>query len=174
MFPIADAQGRIVTYGARAMAPGDTPKYLNGPETAIFKKGKTLYALDRAKDGIRKAGYAILMEGYTDVLHGPHARLHLRGGRMGTAFTNEQARALHTFTEKVVLLYDGDSAGRLRPSSVARRAPRVRGSRCIALLPGGRTWTRCSSRRGRAAVRILDAAKDLFDFKSTCWRDRSI
>lgn len=166
MFPIADAQGRIVTYGARAMAPGDTPKYLNGPETPIFKKGKTLYALDRAKEGIRKAGYAILMEGYTDVL-----MAHMHGftcavAGMGTAFTPEQGRALHTFTEKVVLLYDGDSAGRLAAEKsldvLLEQGIEVR----IALLPEGKDVDEVLLEEGVERLSgILDVAKDLFDFK---------
>ncbi len=166
MFPIADAQGRIVTYGARAMAPGDTPKYLNGPETPIFKKGKTLYALDRAKEGIRKAGYAILMEGYTDVL-----MAHMHGftsavAGMGTAFTNEQARALHTFTEKVVLLYDGDAAGRLAAEKsldvLLEQGLEVR----IALLPEGKDVDEVLLEEGVERLSgVLDEAKDLFDFK---------
>src|SRR5262245_4206372 len=113
MFPVRDLQGRVVTFGARAMLPDDQPKYLNGVETVVFRKGSLLYALDRAKDAIRKAGFAVLAEGYVDVLMA-HAFgfEHLVAG-MGTAFTSDQARLLARFAPRVVLLYDGDDAGRL-------------------------------------------------------------
>ena len=166
MFPVADAQGRIVTYGARALDPDDTPKYLNGPETPVFKKGRTLYGLDRAKDAIRKDGHAILMEGYTDVL-----MAHLHGiesavAGMGTAFTVDQARILARHSDRVVLLYDGDQAGRLAAEKsidvLLEEGLEVR----VALLPEGRDVDEVLLDEGVEKVReIVATAKDLFDFK---------
>lgn len=167
MFPIADVSGRIVTYGARALREGDQPKYLNGPETPVFTKGRTLYALDRAKDGIRKVGYSILMEGYTDVL-----MAHLHGftaavAGMGTALTPEQARMLARFAPKVVLLYDGDAAGRAAAEKnldlVLEQGLEVR----VALLPEGRDVDEVLLEEGvEALAAILDRALDVFDFKA--------
>ncbi len=166
MFPIADVSGRIVTYGARALREGDNPKYLNGPETALFKKGRTLYALDRAKDGIRKAGHAILMEGYTDVL-----MAHLFGftsavAGMGTAFTPEQATILARHATKVILLYDGDAAGRAAAEKsldlLLEQGLELR----VAMLPEGRDVDEVLLEEGADRLtEILGAGLDVFDFK---------
>jgi len=166
MFPIADAQGRVVTYGARAMREGDTPKYLNGPETAVFRKSRTLYALDRARAGIRKAGHAILMEGYTDVLMAHMHGFDAAVAGMGTAFTTEQGKMLANLTEKVVLLYDGDDAGRAAAEKsldlLLDHGLEVR----IALLPEGKDVDEVLLEEGVERLdAILRGAKDLFEFK---------
>ena len=166
MFPIADAQGRIVTYGARALREGDNPKYLNGPETAVFRKSKTLYGLDRAKAGIRKAGYAILMEGYTDVLMAHMHGFDAAVAGMGTAFTAEQGKMLANLTEKVVLLYDGDAAGLSAAEKsldlLLDHGLEVR----IALLPDGKDVDEVLLEEGVERLeQILAQARDLFDFK---------
>src|SRR4029079_3071485 len=67
MFPITDAQGRVIAFGGRVMGDGE-PKYLNSPETAVYTKGRTLYGLAYSKNDIRHAGYAILVEGYLDCM----------------------------------------------------------------------------------------------------------
>lgn len=166
MFPIADVSGRIVTYGARALKEGDTPKYLNGPETPVFRKGRTLYALDRAKDGMRRDGHAILMEGYTDVLVA-----HLFGfasavAGMGTALTPEQAQLLARHTRRVVLLYDGDDAG----LAAAEKALDVFVAHDlevrVALLPDGRDVDEVLLEDGSERLdEIVRSAADGFDFK---------
>src|SRR5262245_39153749 len=166
MFPIANAQGTTVTYGARALADGDQPKYLNGPETPVFRKGATLYALDRAKKGIAQAKRAVLMEGYTDVL-----MAHVYGftecvAGMGTAFTSEQARLLARHTSLVVLLYDGDAAGRAAAEKsldvLLEEGLEVR----VALLPDGKDVDEVLLEEGAERLQgILANAKDLFDFK---------
>lgn len=166
MFPVSDVAGRLVTYGARALRPDDQPKYLNGPETPVFKKGRTLYALDKAKDGIRKSGCAVLMEGYTDVL-----MAHMHGftsavAGMGTAFTTEQAKAMSTYATKVVLLYDGDAAGRLAAEKsldvLLDQGLEVR----VALLPEGKDVDEVLLEEGVERLQaVLDGAKDLFEFK---------
>ncbi len=166
MFPIADAQGRIVTYGARALKPDDNPKYLNGPETAVFKKSKTLYGLDRAKAGIRKVGYAILMEGYTDVLMAHMHGFDAAVAGMGTAFTTEQGKMLANLTEKVILLYDGDAAGLAAAEKsldlLLDHGLEVR----IALLPDGKDVDELLLEEGIDRLEaILKDAQDLFDFK---------
>ena len=95
----------MITWGARALDPEDTPKYLNGPETPLFRKGDTLFALDRARDAIRKTGHSILMEGYTDVLMAHLHGLECAVAGMGTAFTTHQAKLLKRHGDRCVLLY---------------------------------------------------------------------
>ncbi len=166
VFPIADLQGRVVTFGARALSPEDQPKYLNGPETLVFKKANTLFHLDRAKEPIRRSGEALLMEGYTDVL-----MCHLHGfdravAGMGTAFTSRQAGLLKRFARRVVLVYDSDEAGCL---AAERTLDVLVGERLevrVARLPTGRDVDEVLLEEGPQAVEeILGGALDLLDFK---------
>ncbi|MHC5010394.1 MAG: DNA primase [Planctomycetota bacterium] len=165
-FPIADLQGRVLTFGARALGEDDQPKYLNGPETLVFKKANVLYGLDRARNGVRETGEALLMEGYTDVL-----MCHLHGldravAGMGTAFTPRQAALLRRFAKRVVLVYDADDAGRQAAERtldiLLAEGLDVR----VALLPQGRDIDEILLEEGREAVdSILANALDLLAFK---------
>ncbi len=117
MFPISDRRGGVVAFGGRILA-GEGPKYINSPETEIFRKGDTLFGLDRALPGIRAQGFFILVEGYTDVLALSQAGVDNAVAPLGTAFTEQQARLLRRYVERGVLLFDGDDAG----LAAARRA----------------------------------------------------
>jgi len=117
LFPICDIQGDIVAFGGRVMDDAQ-PKYLNSPDTPLFKKGETLYALNRAKDSIRKKGYAIIVEGYLDVMMSHQYGFDNTVAPLGTALTPGHLQKLRRFTKKVVLVFDGDEAGK----SAARRA----------------------------------------------------
>jgi DNA primase len=165
-FPIADPQGRVVSFGARALAPEDTPKYLNGPETAVFKKANLLYALDRARDGIRRSGEALLMEGYTDVLMAHVHGIDRAVAGMGTAFTPRQAALLRRFAPRVVLVYDGDDAGRAAAERsvdvLLEEGLEVR----VALLPEAKDVDEILLEEGREALEaVLRGSKDWFDFR---------
>ena len=108
MFPIMDANNRVIAFGGRVMGDGK-PKYLNSPETLIFNKRKNLFALNYAKKS--KMGYLILVEGYMDAI-----ALHQYGfdcavASLGTALTDDGATLLSRYTDQVVLIYDGDTAG---------------------------------------------------------------
>lgn len=110
VFPIFNHYGEIIGFGGRVM-DDSMPKYLNSPETEIFSKRKNLYGLYFARDSIRTNNEAILVEGYMDCLKLHQAGIKNAVGSLGTAFTVEQARLLHRYTEKVLVLYDGDEAG---------------------------------------------------------------
>ncbi len=110
MFPITDQMGRVVSFGGRVMGEGE-PKYLNGPETEAFHKGRVLYGLFQGAEPLRKTGRAVLVEGYMDVVI-----LHQKGypgclATLGTALTREHVEALRRRVEEAVLVYDGDDAG---------------------------------------------------------------
>ena len=110
MFPIRDSRGRFVGFGARALDE-TMPKYLNTAQTAVFDKGGMLYALERAQDGIRREGRAVIVEGYMDVI-----AAHQRGfddvvATMGTSLTERQVRLLKRQTRNIVLALDADVAG---------------------------------------------------------------
>jgi len=117
MFPITDRQGRITAFGGRAL-PGtvqsdgnEPPKYINSPETEIYKKGQTLFAIDHAKTEIRKTKFVFLVEGYMDVIALHQAGASNSVAPLGTAFTAEQALWLRRQADRVVLIFDDDEAG---------------------------------------------------------------
>lgn len=110
MFPIQRHQGNTVGFGGRLL-DGDGPKYINSPDTMIYHKKQNLYGLDRAKDGIKQNGSFILCEGYLDVLAFHQSGLTNAVAPLGTAFTSEQAKLLHRFSQKGICVFDGDEAG---------------------------------------------------------------
>ncbi len=119
MFPIEDAAGQVIAFGGRIIDIGE-PKYLNSPETPVFSKGRNLYGLPRAKEGIRKAGYAILVEGYFDLIALRNAGMTNALATLGTALTREQVDLLRRYTGQVVVLFDPDEAGK---KALARSLP---------------------------------------------------
>lgn len=110
-FPIFNLSGKIVGFGGRVLDDEDVPKYLNSPETPIYHKGKILYGLNLSKDEIRQSGSAILVEGYVDLISLYQAGVKNATASSGTAFTQDQARLLSRYAEKVYLFFDADSAG---------------------------------------------------------------
>lgn len=109
-FPIANESGKIVAFGARALGD-DQPKYLNSPETPIYSKSNILYHLDRAKDGLRRQDYAILVEGYMDAIAVARAGISNVVASCGTALAEPQIKLLGRFTKRVIVNYDPDTAG---------------------------------------------------------------
>ncbi|MDD2510279.1 MAG: DNA primase [Syntrophomonas sp.] len=110
VFPIMHYNGDIVGLGGRVL-DDSLPKYLNTPETELFSKRKVLYGLFQARDSIRQANEAIIVEGYMDCIKLQQAGISNVVASMGTALTAEQARLLQRYCERVLLLYDGDEAG---------------------------------------------------------------
>jgi DNA primase len=111
VFPILNESGKVVAFGARSL-DGSEPKYLNSPETVVYQKGRTLYGLSWARDGIRGAGdRVVLMEGYLDVARALEAGVTEAVATCGTALTPGHARLIHRFAERVVVNFDGDEAG---------------------------------------------------------------
>jgi len=124
IFPIRDPRGRTIGFGARALRPDDQPKYLNSPETALFKKGAGLYGLDRARQAIRRADQVVVVEGYMDVLIAHQYGYENVVASLGTALTEQQLRQLKRLTRNVVLALDADAAGQMairRGLDVARQ-----------------------------------------------------
>ena len=111
IFPVMDAQGRAVAFGGRTLEAGGEPKYLNSPETAAYTKGRHLFGLNVTRDEIRRRKFAILVEGYLDLIIPYQFGVRNMVASLGTALTPEQAKLLGRFARKVVVNYDGDSAG---------------------------------------------------------------
>jgi DNA primase len=165
-FPVKNLQGQVVTFGARALAPEDTPKYLNGPETPVFRKSSTLFALDMAREGIRRRGEAWLMEGYTDVLMAHRHGFDAAVAGMGTAFTPQQAALLGRFAPRALLVYDADDAGRAAAEKAIDVLLEAGLEVKVARLPEGRDVDEILIEEGPAAFKaVLDAAEDLFTFR---------
>ncbi len=110
MFPIHDVQGHVIAFGGRLLGPGE-PKYLNSAESPTFVKGRTLYGLSWAKNAIRRADRAILVEGYFDCVRLMMAGVDEVVAPLGTALAEPQAELLRRYTKNVYLLYDSDNAG---------------------------------------------------------------
>ena len=110
MFPIWDVRGRVAGFGARAL-DHSVPKYINTPQTDVFDKGGNLYYLSNSRDDIRRVGYAVIVEGYMDVIAAHQHGFTNVLASMGTALTERQMRLVRRYTRKVVLALDADAAG---------------------------------------------------------------
>jgi DNA primase len=111
MFPIRNLKGDILGFGARVL-DNEEPKYLNSPETPVFSKGRELYGLFEARQSLRKKGYALVTEGYMDVVALSQMGIDNAVATLGTACTAEHVQKLLRFTDKIIFSFDGDSAGR--------------------------------------------------------------
>ncbi len=111
MFPIQDRRGRVIAFGGRILESGE-PKYLNSPETPLFEKGRELYGLVQARTPIREAGFALVVEGYMDVVALAQFSIGNAVATLGTATTPHHVTTLLRQTDRIVFCFDGDAAGR--------------------------------------------------------------
>jgi DNA primase len=166
IIPIHDVQGRVIGFGGRSLGD-EQPKYLNSPETELFDKGKTLFALDKARDAITKQDQAVVVEGYFDAI-----ALHATGitnvvASLGTALSQEQVRQLLRYTEskRIILNFDADAAGtKASERAISEIAPLVYGGQVqlrILNLPDGKDADEFLSQTVNAAEQyrqlLLDA-----------------
>ena len=167
LFPIADRQGRIIGFGGRTLEPDGKPKYLNTPETVVFRKGRSLYNLDRARKAAHAAGEVVVAEGYMDVIALDQAGFPACVAPLGTAVTEEQIAELWRLTTEPLICLDGDQAGQKAGMRVAERAlPGLQPGRSLrfALLPPGEDPDSLLRAQGPQALRqVLDAARPLSD-----------
>ncbi len=165
MFPILDDQQRIVGFGGRAMGD-DQPKYLNTGETPIFVKSKLLFGLPHARKSMAELGYALLMEGYTDVISAHQAGFTAAVATLGTSLTTEHAKRLARLTPRVVIVYDGDSAGikaALRAAvEIEKESVQVR---IVTLPPGDDPDSLIRSGRPDRLKRAIDGAVTRVQFE---------
>jgi len=168
LFPIADVRGRVVGFGGRAMpgAPDDTPKYVNSPETPVYRKGQILYGLHLAREENLQELGVVIVEGYTDVilLHG--AGVTNACAACGTALTPEHVRLLKRYTNRIHLVFDGDAAG---VRAMDRGLELLAGEDVdlsLVVLPGDEDPADFVGRCGADAFReALRGGRDLCDFK---------
>ena len=166
MFPILDRRGSIISFGGRILGSGQ-PKYLNGPETAVFSKRRSLYGLSLAREAVRGGGTLIVVEGYMDVIAAAQAGFSAAVAPLGTALTAEQLDELWRLSPCPVLCFDGDTAGARAASRAMELAlPMLTPERMLrfATLPAGEDPDSLL-RKGRAPAlqAVLDAARSASD-----------
>lgn len=163
MFPIHNESGRVIGFGGRSLAAEDEPRYLNSPETPIYRKSHVLYNLHRAKDGIRRSERTVLVEGYMDVIGVTEAGIREVVASCGTALTAQQVQIMKRHSPNVVMNFDPDLAG----SNAAERSIQLlleEGMHVRVLeLDGGLDPDEYCRQNGRAAYESrLNAAKNYF------------
>jgi DNA primase len=169
MFPIAALDGQVIGFGARALGEEKGAKYINTPETVLYKKSRVLYGLDQARESIRKTRAAVLVEGYFDVIGLHQAGVRNAVAVCGTALTAEHLELLQRCDcREVVVLFDGDVAGLAAPAKAAQVLLPSGITGKVAVLPseGGKIDPDEFARaRGREGVNaLLAAAIPLTDF----------
>lgn len=167
MFPIRDARGRAIAFGARAIAPGQEPKYLNSPETPLFDKSRTLYHVGPAGAAARKAGTVIVAEGYMDVIALARAGITHAVAPLGTAITERQLEALWKIAPEPVVALDGDGAGLAAGQRLIDLAlPHLGAGRSLrfAILPAGQDPDDVVKAGGRPAIEaVLAGSRPVVD-----------
>lgn len=165
IFPIADLQGRVVGFGGRALVEGQEPKYLNSPESPVYRKSQVLYGLDRALAAIRRSGRAVVVEGYMDVLAMHQYGLQEAVATCGTSLTPEHGRLLARFVRQVVVAYDADAAGQV---GALRSLQQLRAAGLdvrVAVLPPGHDPDSLLRQEGRPAMEaVLEEARGVWEF----------
>ncbi len=112
IFPIQNIEGKVIGFGGRKIKEEDQPKYINSPESDIYKKRKSFYGIDKSKDHIRREGRAVLVEGYTDFLSLYSFGIKNTVATLGTSLTREHVSILRRYTENVVVIFDSDESGK--------------------------------------------------------------
>jgi len=164
-FPIRDARGRIISFGGRSLDPGARAKYLNGAESEIFDKGRTLFNLDRARAAAGRGRPLIVAEGYMDVIALSEAGFAPVLAPLGTAITEEQLQLMWRIDDEPVIALDGDAAGLRAALRLAHMAlPLLQAGKGLrfALLPDGNDPDDLIRAGGAAAMRrVIEAAQPM-------------
>lgn len=164
MFPIRDAAGRTVAFTGRALSKDDQAKYLNSPETELFKKSEVLFGMDRAKDAIRQRGFAILVEGQFDLVLLHQAGFTNTIALSGTALSSQHLSLIKRYAENLMLCLDADRAG-LAASAKNARAALLAGMRVKAVrLPEGKDPADVVSEDAKAFTGLVQDAKSVIEF----------
>jgi len=175
VFPILDLAGRVVALGGRVLGPAEegVPKYLNSPETPIYRKGQALYGLYWARPAIRRAGTALVVEGYLDYISLAARGIEHVVAPLGTALTPEQAGLIARYARRAVLLYDSDPAGLRATFRAADELLRAGVHPHVASLPAGEDPDSLVRAGGAAALEpYLAAAVDVVERKLQILEER--
>jgi DNA primase len=163
MFPIHNEMGKIIGFGGRGLTDEDVPKYLNSPETPIYRKSKVLYNLHRAKETVRKEDRLVLVEGYMDAIGVTAAGFRGVVASCGTALTADQVRSIKRHTERIVVNFDPDAAGaKAAERSIQLLLEEGLQVRIMELDGGLDPDEYCKERGAEAYSQRLDSAKGYF------------
>jgi DNA primase len=186
MFPIRSVQGEVIGFGGRVLDHGE-PKYLNSPETPVFVKGRELYGLHEARAALRKHGFALVVEGYMDVVALAQLGFPNAVATLGTACTADHVQKLFRFTDSVVFSFDGDAAGRRAAGRALEAAlPHAGDTRSVRFLflppehdpdsfireRGSEAFERCVEQAVPLSRQLIEAARDGCDVTSAEGRAR--
>ena len=176
MFPIFNTRDRVVGFGGRVLSDGSAkggesfsetgPVYLNSPESELFNKGKSLYGLNFAKDLAAKKGELWIVEGYTDVMMAHQHGFEWVVATLGTALTTNHIKAIRRFVNKVIVVYDADTAGELASARTLDMFLAEEVELAIAQLPQGLDPYDCLVQKGPEVFKqCVEQARDLFDYR---------
>ena len=157
MFPIASTRGEVIAFGGRLLE-GEGPKYINSPDTMLFRKQENLFALDKAIPAIKKEGCALVCEGYMDALSFHIAGQSFAVAPLGTAFTERQALLLKRWTEKVYFAFDADAPGQKAAEKACVLAAVAGLDARVVVLPGGKDASEILEKEG---LESLQKVRDL-------------
>ncbi len=167
IFPIFNTDAQIVGFGGRIIEKNtNLPKYVNSPDSSIFKKGNELFGIKYQGENIRKKGFAILMEGYLDVLTAQKSGFDSAVASLGTSFTEEQARLLRKYTDKVLISYDNDEAGK---NAIVKAGYILKkydfDVKCLILNGSEKDPDEFLRKNGKKAfVEVVKKSEEIFDF----------
>ncbi len=188
MFPIRSVQGEVIGFGGRVLDQGE-PKYLNSPETPVFSKGRELYGLYEARTAMRQRGYALVVEGYMDVVALAQSGYGNAVATLGTACTADHVQKLFRFSDAVVFSFDGDAAGRRAAGRALEaslpHASDMRSVRFLFLPPehdpdsyvrelGAEAFEQCIEAAVPLSRQLIDEARDGCDLSHAEGRARFI
>ena len=167
IFPIYNIEGKIVAFGGRIIEKNSNlPKYLNSPDSPIFKKGRELFGIKYQGGNVKKKGFAILMEGYLDVLTAQKNGFENAVASLGTAFTEEQAQLLKKYIDKILIAYDNDEAGRnavIKAGYVLKKYDFD--IKCLVLKGEEKDPDEFLRKNGKKAfIEVVKESKEIFDF----------
>jgi len=165
IFPIFNLSGRVIGFGGRVL-DDSLPKYINSPETLVYNKGSNLYSLNFAKEDIRKKGYLIIVEGYTDVLITQQYEFNNVAASLGTALTARQIDLIKRFTDMVLIAYDADSAGNMATLRSLDLLVKAGLEVKVIDLPQGYDPADFLIKKGRTPFQnLIDGSLSLIDYK---------
>ena len=165
IFPITSVEGKVIGFGGRRINEDDEPKYINSPESEIYQKRRNFYGLDRSKEHIRRSKRAVVVEGYTDFLAMYSAGIKNTVATLGTSLTRDHAVTLRRYTDRIVVVFDGDESGvkaALRSLDVFLEEGLLPS---VVILPGGHDPDSFLTANGREKFdRLVDESPSLLDF----------
>ncbi|WP_028855049.1 DNA primase [Psychrilyobacter atlanticus] len=166
IYPIYSPGGNVIAFGGRTMSDRkDIAKYLNSPETPVFHKGRNLYGIKNKGNSIRRKNYALLMEGYMDVLAAHAYGFDVALAPLGTAFSNEQAELLKRYTSNVIIAFDMDNAGRVASEKASLVLKRYGFNIRVLELKNAKDPDEFLKKYGKTEfLKSVKNSKEIFDF----------